>query len=430
VFTFSRRIVVNNNRARDYKKDFLHRLWASGVRDEAFIEQFYEGEEVERSLKSEDTFGPARYEEQLEHLVNEAVKRHEIYWLARPGRGQGGDIQKKDIKPKKLRAHKRNDIAGAWERQEALARYVARAASEDEKIIGFRKDVLSDRVLSEEEALTLLSSPLAADTSSRARLKTLRINPRDRILDPNFRTEEGQDDRGLYRKLVWGHRRSSTVRPLGTAAGKLIFPGDAVTSDDSRTLRVQGGRAFVFPHPREANRLVAGKPGSVIEDVGRLAEDRLRGYPISLEMGVWFILTGEFVPENPVRIRYMTIQDPELMSRTTITLEVEGWLPPEEGLRQYRHAQHEILGKTPRSLKRDTLAVFGFVNQRKEKSWRELFEAWNEEHAPHQRFKDRSHLYTAYTRAVENVAGVEPAKTRKAARKKQRLKVAGTDSHG
>jgi hypothetical protein len=429
VFTFRRRTAVNKDQARDYKKEFFYRLWACGVRDEAFIEQSYEGEDVERSLKSANTYDPARYEEELEHLVNEAVKRYELYWLARPGRSQRGDIQKGDIKPQKRHAHKRNHIAGAWERQEALAWYVARAASEDEKIISFRKDVLSDCLLSEEEALTFLYSPLAADTNSLARLKMLRINPRERILDSDYRTEEGHDEWGLYRKLVWGHRRSSTVRPLGIVTGKLIFPGDVVASDELRTLRVQGGRAFVFPHPREANRFVVAKPGSVIEDVGRLAEDRLRGYPISLEMGVWFILTGEFVPEDPVRIRYMTIRQPELMNRTTITLEVESWLPPEEVLQQYRHAQHEILGRTPRSLKRDTLSVFEFVNQRKERSWRELFEAWNEEHAPHQRFKDRSHLYTAYTRAVENIAGVELAKTRKAARKK-RLKVAGTDSHG
>ena len=84
---------MNKNRAREHKKDFVHRLWASGVRDEAFIEQFYEGEEVEDSLKSADTFGPARYEEELEHLVNEAVKRYKLYWLARPSPGQGGDIQ-------------------------------------------------------------------------------------------------------------------------------------------------------------------------------------------------------------------------------------------------------------------------------------------------------------------------------------------------
>jgi hypothetical protein len=414
VFTFSRRITVNKNRARDYKKEFFYRLWASGVRDEAFFEQFYEGEDVERSLKSADTFGPPGYEQELEHLVEEGVKHYDLYWLARPGRGQRGDIQKGDIKPQKRHAHKRNDIAGAWERQEALAWYVARVASEDEKIISFRKDVLSDRLLSKEEALTFLSSPLAADTNSLARLKILRVNPWDRILDSDYRTEEGHDEWGPFRKLVWGRRHSSTVRPLGVVAAKRVFPGDVITSEDLRGLRLQGGRGSVFPHPREEDRFVVAKPGSVIENVGRLAEDRLQGYPISPEMGVWFILTGEFVPEDPVRIRYMTIREPELISRTTITLEVESWLPPEEVLKQYRHAQREILGKTPRSLKRDTLAMFEFVDQNKGRSWSELFEAWNEGHPPPQHFKDRSHLYTAYTRAVENIAGVKRAKTKAA----------------
>ena len=69
---------------------------------------------------------------------------------------------------------------------------------------------------------------------------------------------------------------------------------------------------------------------------------------------MWFILTGKFFPEDQVRIRYMTIRRPYLLSRTTITLEVECWLPPEEVLEQYRHAQHQILGGTPHSLKINT----------------------------------------------------------------------------
>src|SRR5215208_2772734 len=78
-------------------------------------------------------------------------------------------------------------------------------------------------------------------------------------------------------------------------------------------------------------------------------------------------------------------------------------------LEQYRHAQSKILGKTPRSLNRRTLSVLEFVNQHRGESWRKLFRAWNEAH-PRQRFKDRSHLYTTYTRAVERVVGVKPVK--------------------
>ena len=405
---------VNKNPARDYKKDFLHRLWATGMRDEEFSERFYHGEEVERSLKSEDAADPARYEQERDQLVSEAVRRYELYWPARPDYIREEGIQEGRIRPKKRRQpRKPKDVAGALERQEVLAHYLAEVASKDERITSFRKDVLSGRVLSREEALTFLSSPLAAAKKPRGRSL-------DRLLDLSYRVEEGQDDWGPYRKLVWGRRRSSKARPLLTTT-KLIFPGDVVTSDDLRIVR--RGHAIVFPHPHEENRFVVAGTGSIIADIASLAEDTLKGYPISKERGVWFILTGEFVHEDPVRISCRTIQLPELMSRTTITLEVESWLPPEEVLEQYRHAQHEVIGKTPRSLKRDTLAVFKFVNQRKGKPWRELFEAWNNEHPPSQRFKDRSYLYTTYTRAVENIAGIKPAK-------RKELKIAGTDPRG
>jgi hypothetical protein len=150
-------------------------------------------------------------------------------------------------------------------------------------------------------------------------------------------------------------------------------------------------------------RFVVAQPGSIIGDAVRLAEVSLSGFPISSETGVWFILTGEFISEAPVRIHYVTIQRPYLLKRTTITLEVECWLPPGEVLEQYRHAQHQMLGGTPRSLKGRTVDLFEFVNQHKGKTWRELFDAWNEAH-PSQRFRDRSYLYTTYMRSLNTLA--------------------------
>jgi len=399
---------VNRTEA-DYKKDLLHRLLAVDITDDEFIEQFCKRHEVERDLKSADSSSlPGNYEEALDSLVEDAQKDYEILWSGRPVLIHENREQQ-HVRPKRRRRpRKQGGVAGAWERQEALARYLAAVASEDEKIISFRKDVLSGRVLSEEEALTFLSSPVAG-AKSRATFKMIRVDPLKRILDTNYQAREEQDDFGAYRKLVWGRRQYSTVRPLGVVAAKRILPGDVITSEDFRGLRLQGGRGFVFPHPREEDRFVVAKPESIIGEIVNLVEQCMSGYPISLEMGVWFILTGEFVPEDPVRIRYMTTRRPELMSRTTITLEVEGWLPPEEVLEQYRHAQSTILGKTPRSLKRRTLSVLQFVNEHRGKSWWELFRAWNEAY-PRQRFKDRSHLYTTYTRAVERVVGVKLVK--------------------
>jgi hypothetical protein len=128
----------------------------------------------------------------------------------------------------------------------------------------------------------------------------------------------------------------------------------------------------------------------------------LEGYTISAEMGLWFILTGVFAFQDPVRMRYLTYRRSEF-SRSTLTLEVEGWVPPEEVSKQYRHAQNELLGKTPRSLKGRTLAVFEFVNRNRDRDWAELFEAWNKEH-PSWRFKDPRHLNTTYTRALVYIA--------------------------
>jgi hypothetical protein len=399
---------VNKIWEKNHRKEFIYRLWASDVRDEAFIERFYEGEEVERSLRTAENCG--YYEEELGTLVDLAVEHYERYGIASLGRIPERDSQEGNIPPKKRRrSSKLKDLAGAWERQEALAQYLAGVASEDESIISFRKNVLSGRVLSEDQAMTFLSSPLAAARGKRASFKLLRINPLDRILDTSYEVEERQDDWGHYKKLVWGRRRSSTIRPL-LAGRRPLFPGDSVTLDTLRILR--RGRAIVFPHPREESRFVVAAQNSFIGQLVNLVEKRMGGYPISREMGVWFILTGEFVAEAPVRIRCTTTRRPELLSRTTITLEVESWLPPEEVLEQYRHAQHEIVGKTPRSLKRRTLAVFEFVNKHKEKSWRELLEAWNKEHR-YERFEDRRHLYTTYTRAVENIAAVKPTRAKR-----------------
>jgi hypothetical protein len=116
----------------------------------------------------------------------------------------------------------------------------------------------------------------------------LRLNILDTLLDTKYRLEEEQDDHGLYKKLI-RERGSHTLRPLLRTPSRLIFPGDLVTSDDLRISR--GGSAVVVVHPREKDRFVVAGTKSIMADIVSLAEDTLKGYPISREMGVWFILT-------------------------------------------------------------------------------------------------------------------------------------------
>ena len=392
VFTLRVWSFMYNNQLSDYEKKLHNRLLALGMGDEEFLGTFFE------RWKGDIEGSP---EDELESWIQTAENDYD-HWFARSGRVQQGDISPKKTPKKKRRIRKSKDIAGAEERQAALGRHLAHAVSEYDTIKTFRKNFLSGRLLSEEEALTFLSSPLAT-AKSHAVFKMLGTDPLNQILDTNYQVEEDQDDSGPYRKLVWGSGRSSTVRPLGIVATKLVFPGDVVTHRVLHGLRLRRDRAVILPHPCEEGRFVVAQPGSIIGDAVRLAQVSLNGFPISREKGVWFILTGEFIPENPVRIHYVTIQRPELLKRTTITLEVESWLPPEEVLEQYRHAQHQILGRTPRSLKRRTVDLFEFVDQHKGQTWRELFDAWNETH-PSQRFRDRSHLYTTYMRALDTIA--------------------------
>jgi hypothetical protein len=132
----------------------------------------------------------------------------------------------------------------------------------------------------------------------------------------NYQVEETQDGFGPYRKLVWGRRRSSTIRPL-LATSRLIFPGNSVAPDDIRVL--QRGRSIVLPHPHEENKVGVASQDSFIGQLAEIVENSMGDYPIAAEMGGRFILTGEFVPEYPVRMRYVTVRQPWVMSRTTIT---------------------------------------------------------------------------------------------------------------
>jgi hypothetical protein len=384
-----------------YTREFVHYAKEAGVKDERFLERFLEtyGDDLERELGRQAAEGLEAYEAELDFwLRDKLMKDYETYkslWQAHVSSGE--------ISPKKGRASpRRSGISGIWERQEAFARYLQGVASEDGEVIRFRERILLGRLLSGEEALIFLSSPLAA-AKAHADFKLLRVNALEALLDTEYHLEDKQDDSGPYKKLIKGHRSSYTLRPLGVVATRQIFPGDVVTYDDLRGLRLREDRAVIFPHPREEGRLVLARPGSVIGNAAGIVEDRLKGYPLSLEMGVWFILTGEFIPQDPVRMSYLTHRRPTAFSRTTLTLELESWVPPEEVAKQYRHAQSELLGRTPRSLKARTLAVFEFVNQNRGKDWAELVEAWNKEH-PKWSFKDPRHLNTTYTRALEHIA--------------------------
>ena len=179
-------------------------------------------------------------------------------------------------------------------------------------------------------------------------------------------------------------------------------------------------KCFLFPHPADPGGYVVTRERSVLAELANISEYSLEGYPIDSAKGAWFILTGDFIPSDPVRISYTGIEaygsrKGPGFKRTTIAVEAEGWMSPEEVAEHYRYAQRHVFGKTPRSLDDKSLAVFEFVNRNKErerstivnqnKPWEALLREWNKIH-PAQRFGQRRHLYQAYQRALRKIAAL------------------------
>jgi hypothetical protein len=106
----------------------------------------------------------------------------------------------------------------------------------------------------------------------------------------------------------------------------------------------------------------------------------------------------------------------------------ESWLPPEEVLKQCTHAQQELLGKTPRSLKRKTLNVFKLVPKTRVSlgvyPWK-----YATKNTPAKNSKYRSHLYDTYARAFELLTGIDLI-TAERLEADTGLEVLGTDSYG
>ena len=102
--------------------------------------------------------------------------------------------------------------------------------------------------------------------------------------------------------------------------------------------------------------------GSVL-DVLRRVCDRLvkaSGYAWSEEQATWFVLTGEATPSNALDGRIDTVFG-DMITRGTITLTAEPWVPAEVVVRYYRKMQRAMLRHDNRPLSDKSLALFRFV---------------------------------------------------------------------
>ena len=393
----------------DAKEQIANRIKSRVVDDEGFIESFLgRYSDLEQEFYRAANEGSDYFDDWFEVEMDRAWNDYLSYWQkhsepAKPPLTDGGTLSLK-------RGRVGGKKAGPWQRQAALGRYLARFAGNHPDIRRFRNQILGGKLLNTGEAKQFICSSLIANH----RYHFVRgVDDLGSLLRP-LGIENGEDKEGPYRIVARQGKKGplrSELRPLMLSRTHgLVFPGDVLGPRDIATRRsffppAPAPDLILFPYPDQPDRYVVVKEGSVLDELTRISEKRLRGYPIDSDKGSWFVLTGEFIATDPAHISYTKATHFDF-SRSTITIEVEGWTSPEEVAGHYRDAQREVVGKAPRSLEAKSLAVFEFVNRNEGKTWEALLQDWNKAH-PAQRFKQRGHLHTAYERALDKIVSPE-----------------------
>lgn len=374
----------------DYLVEIRNRLKKNGIVDNGFVEDFFRRHgDLTSDLHYAAGESPEHVEDSLQTIVEIAKQDYRHYFYTTETDAEGGEIRPKRNYKKK----KKSQTSDAWERQESLARYLAT------KISPVGSTLVGKRLLSPEEAIAFLYSPLAAGYPP----GFITHYGLDTILNAVVE-EEAEDRRGPHRAVQiegnFGARRVR-IRPIGRKVGGPVFPGDRFEGLDFAGVGHTNKVSFVV-HPHNSNERIAVRANSVLAQLNKAAAGSRDRHPISSEKNLWLILTGEFVPEPPVRIRWERASTPGWYRRARITLEVESWVTADEVADHYRYAQSQVLGKIPRSLDAKSLTLVDFVNQNKGKTWQELFDVWNKEH-PVWRFKQVGHLHQQHKRAFQKL---------------------------
>ncbi len=384
----------------DYLTGVTERLKTEGIVDEEFIELFFKEQgdlEPEFRTAAED----GHVESTLQAIVDAAKSRYQ-YWSAGDGATRQLRTESGEIRPKRQYQRKRKtEKADAWKRQEAVGRYLV------DKFRPSGSRLLGGKLLTVEETANFLSSPLAAEYPP----EFVGLHGVSALLAPIV-IEEGEDDKSAYKVVkMHGERgpQAFKIRPLGRALeGFPVFPGDTVSARIGAVVLRPVSEISYIAHPHKPGESIATKKESVLAALAGYAKGGFHGYPISPEKALWFILTGEFVPSDPVKIGYQSSFAPGYLKRTRITIEVEGWITAEEVADHYRHAQKQVFGGIPRSLDAKSLAVLEFVGRNREKTWQQRLEAWNKEY-PAWHYNQPGHLLQKHKRVLKKLIGGKDA---------------------
>jgi hypothetical protein len=322
----------------------------------------------------------------------------------------------------------------ATERSKLFSEHLAKLAAPEEPIIrqpgdgkpvkvysevkGFRVKYLDDKLLSPEQARTLLDSPVAARWSHLA-FRTLRLP----VIGHTYHATDGMsDETGAY-SLVEVPLPSSKVesfkdrRPLRAGAWELPNERADARSNERPMRELKPWK--IVPYPGEdgfTHRVLVEKQsvlGVLYDIVGRLVQR----YPWDETDGVWFVLTGQTPHVAPLtwQARWFSVGIPEdSFTYGFVTLKIEPWVDPKLVWKVYTEIQRGLRkGRRNRQLGDKSLELLRFVNEQanvstltrseRRKVAPELVAAWDKGH-PNDSFEgDTREFWKAYHRARQAV---------------------------
>ena len=155
---------------------------------------------------------------------------------------------------------------------------------------------------------------------------------------------------------------------------ELVIEAPAAQEDDELEpgLRWETGQ-------RGESETSACLPGSVLDDLGRVARDLAVRTWWPEPLAVWFILTGE-VPQTPAVQVVVRQSPPEPARQARLMLQVQPWVSHVCLRKTYRDAQRWALGREKRAIAIETLVRFRFVHELRardpELMWPAIAKAW------------------------------------------------------
>jgi hypothetical protein len=290
-------------------------------------------------------------------------------------------------------------------RAKATAELLAHLAAEEQEVQRFRSRYLGGRILTASEAVTFLES-LALRLFSGEDLQGWGVPflGHDAVLVQHV---EELDSGNLRKRAV------IRVNPPGEVFEKEWLVPQEI---EGRPVTRADLGLFLFWPARWRDASPSGTqvlPGSVLDDLRRVARHLRASYGWDREHTTWFILTGVIPPFRPIDARWLTRGGGDFRLGE-IQLTIAPWVPADHVRAVYRTVQRMIGGRErqrERGPNERTLEVLRFVvartNHGESPDWETLRTEWNDMHGEKDQFAATLIMSRAYERVRRAILHAE-----------------------